>query len=208
MYCTVDDLKAEGVEVTEDNSARLNSLIAAAGEKIDLWLGQFFEPRTKTFDFSGHGGRTLILAVPVLELREITLCGKAAQLDGVRVVSGGRYLIREKLWPKGHFNITVNGLFGCVHHAYDEEGGVQYNTPAAIREAAIRLVVRDMAQIGDAAAQEERKRSRIVSETTDGHSYELGGTGSTGGDGGTWSGDYEIDALLWPFKVPARIEIV
>lgn len=208
MYCTIDDLKAEAVEVTEGNSARLNSLIASAGEKIDLWLGQFFEPREKTLDFCGHGGRTLIFDVPLLELGTITIDGKQIQNEEVRTVNNGRYLIREKRWPRGHFNITVSGLFGCVQ-AYVDDGGVKrYRTPAAIREAAIRLVVRDMAQIGDAAAQEERKRSRVVKETTDGHSYELGGISSTGSDGGTWSGDYEIDALLWPFKAPARIEIV
>lgn len=208
MYCTIEDLIAEGVEVNDENRGRLTALISAAGEKIDAWLGQFFEPRVMTFDFCGHGGRTLVFGVPILELQEITICGRTAPLEEVRVVNGSRFLIREEGWPKGYYNIAVKGLFGCVTTEMDDEGRISYRTPAPVREAAMRLVVRDMAQIGDAAAQDERRRSRVVKETTDGHSYELDNASAGSGTSGTWSGDYEIDALLWPFKAPVRLAVL
>lgn len=205
MYCTLQDLKNEGVEVTDENSAQLTRRIAAAGEKIDAWLMQFFEPREQTYDLSGHGGKTLVLDIPVLELREITADSEKIPLDQVRVTCARRYLIREAGWPKGTYNIVVKGLFGCVLTSV-YEGRPHYTTPLPIREACLRLVIRDLPRITDTAAQEERRRSRIIKETTDGHSYELD-SASTGASGGTWSGDYEIDALLWPYKAPVRLAL-
>lgn len=205
MYCTIEDLQGEGVEVTEANRPRLLSLIAAAGEKIDLWTDQFFEEREMTFAFCGHGGRTLHLSVPAVSLSEVKINGKPVPLDDILILGNGRYLSREQRWSCGYFNIAVKGRFGVVVSSTDENGNEVKKTPAAIREAAIRLVIRNMAMLGDAEAQEERKRNRITSETTDGHSYQLEASGSSSS---MWSGDAEIDALLYPFCAAVRMTVI
>lgn len=124
-YCTIQDVRDEGVTTDQAADERLARLIARASAYIDLVTGKTFEP-TQT--------------------------------------------------PEG---ATIE-------------------TPILIQEAAIKLVIRELPLLGDAAGQEDKRRSRIVSETTDDHDYTLAEAAASGG----FTGDPEIDGILAFFQAP------
>jgi hypothetical protein len=70
-----------------------------------------------------------------------------------------------------------------------------------IKQVAKRLVIRELPLLGDAEGQEERKRARIVSESTDGHSYTLERLAATL----DLTGDPDIDGVLALFRAPIAI---
>lgn len=116
-YCTIQDVRDEGVTTEQATDERLARLIARASAYIDLVTGRTFEPTQ----------------IPIL-----------------------------------------------------------------IQEAAIKLVIRELPLLGDAAGQEGKRRSRIVSETTDGHSYTLAEATASG----SFTGDPEIDGILALYQAP------
>ncbi|HHY36547.1 MAG TPA: hypothetical protein GX518_02530, partial [Firmicutes bacterium] len=64
-----------------------------------------------------------------------------------------------------------------------------------------RLVVREIPLLGDVEGQEERKRTRIISERTDDHSYTLAQLAGTL----DLTGDPDIDGVLALFRAPIAI---
>ena len=114
-YCTVEDVRDEGVTEEQASDGRLEKLIAKATAYIDLVTGRTFEG-----------------PVPVL-----------------------------------------------------------------IVDAAVKLVIRELPLLSDMSGQEEKKRGRILSETTDGHSYTL----SEATDA-SFTGDAEIDGILALYVAP------
>ena len=115
-YCTVEDVRDEGVTEEQASAGRLEKLIAKATAYIDLVTGRTFED-----------------PVPVL-----------------------------------------------------------------IVDAAVKLVIRELPLLSDVSGQEEKKRGRILSETTDGHSYTL----SEATANASFTGDAEIDGILALYVAP------
>ena len=68
--------------------------------------------------------------------------------------------------------------------------------PAAIRRCAIDLVLREYRLKTDPEYADSVARSRVTRETTDHHSYELGGLVASGG----FTGDPNIDDVLAMYR--------
>ena len=191
-YCTVEDIRAEGVSEEDYSDEQLEGLIEASCEFIDRVTGQWFELREKTFRLDGRGGQNLILPVFLFEADYVKI-GLDFVDDFVLYnrMEDRAYpkMFRCSCWPKGRLNIEVSGKWGYV-----EEDGT---TPPAIRRAAMKLAVYHFPALSDAEAQQEKNlQGLLTSETTDGHSYQLSDAAVSALASGAITGDTEVDATL------------
>jgi len=199
MYCSIEDIRAEGVTEEQANDARLSELIALACGYIDRMTGQWFEPREKTLRLDGTGGETLPLPLFLIRASSVKADGTEISdyvlYDRIGAEDDRSYprMKRKVRWPKGDLNIEIAGLWGYV----DEDGEGGYVTPPLIRRAAMKLALYSFPSLGDAEAQEERNmRWAMLKETTDGHSYELSADVLAAMAEGAVTGDVEIDQIL------------
>ena len=187
-YCTVEDLRAEGVSEDDYTNEQLEKLIAASCDFIDRITGQWFELREKVIRLDGRGGKNLVLPVFLYEAFSVRADGK--EIDDYVLynrMDDRSYpkIFRCSGWPVGRQNIEVAGQFGYV-----DEGGT---TPPAIKRAAMKLALYNFPSLSDSEAQEDNAvRGLLLSETTDGHSYTL----SESALAESITGDAEIDGIL------------
>jgi hypothetical protein len=209
MYCTPAELRIEGVTEEQADDATLEKRIKAACEKIDLWTRLWFEPREKTFLSSGRGGRLLYLDIPAIALTSVFVNGEIVPVSNIRIVDDGYSLFLQSGWRSGTFNIEITGVFGLAVPDADSPTG--YAPPSPIVEVAKRLTLREIVPLTDSDAQNDiRRAGRIVSETTDGHSYTLVSAGNTAnaatiGTYGNWTGDSFIDGILLNYQAPVKV---
>ena len=191
-YCTVEDLRAEGVSEEDYSDEQLEDLIAASCEFIDRITGQWFELRTKSIRLDGRGGQNLVLPVFLFEAYSVSV--NHEEIDDYVLYNRMEDRVYPKIfrcagWPRGRMNINVSGLWGYV-----EEDGF---TPPAIKRAAMKLALYNFPALSDTEAQEEKNlRGLLVSETTDGHSYMLSDSAVAEAYSGAITGDAEIDGIL------------
>lgn len=200
-YCTVQDIRDEGITPEQADDTRLATLIDLATAYIDRVTRQWFEPRAMTITLDGNGSETLLLPVFPIEVVSVTVDGQVVTDYKVynRFFPDDRRnpkIYRDAGWPEGRQNVSIQGTWGFV-----DKIGTQYTTPAMIKQVAKRLVIRELPLLGDAEGQEERKRARIVSESTDGHSYTLERLAATL----DLTGDPDIDGVLALFRAPIAI---
>ena len=200
-YCTVQDIRDEGITNEQAADARLTLLIDLATAYIDGITRQWFEPRAIAITVDGTGGQTIFLPIFAIEVTTVTVDGQAVTDFKVynRFFPDDRRnpkIYRDAGWPEGRQNVSIQGTWGFV-----DKIGTQYTTPAMIKQVAKRLVIRELPLLGDAEGQEERKRARIVSESTDGHSYTLERLAATL----DLTGDPDIDGVLALFRAPIAI---
>lgn len=213
MYCTVEDIRAEGVTEEQASDEKLTGLIVLAGNYIDRMTNQWFEPREKTVVLDGHGGVILPLPVFLIELPE------SVTIDNKEVVGYVLYnrfppaddrgypkMYRMAGWAKGFQNIAIKGLWGYV----DEDGSGGYMTPPLIRRACLKLALYNFPDLGDREAQEEKSlRGALKSERTDGHEYELSDDVLEAIASNSITGDTEIDQIIRQYTMaPIRMAIV
>lgn len=218
-YATLSYARDEGITTEQANDGRLQRLLDEASAFIDRATGWWFEARTKTLAFDGDDGECLWMPAPVIALTSVAIDGIALDLAAVLTygaVASGEHLRAARLalasasyvdaqlgsptWPAGRRNITVVGSFGYVL----PDGTTP---PPEIRDLCLRLALRNLPRLADAAGQSERRRSEVFRESTDGHSYELAGVLS--GAVGAWrrggiTGDPDIDLVLAQFRRPSR----
>ena len=187
-YCTVDDLRAEGVSEEDYTNEQLEKLIAASCDFIDRITCQWFDLREKVIRLDGRGGKNLVLPVFLYEAFSVRTDGK--EIDDYVLynrMDDRAYpkIFRCSGWPVGRQNIEVAGQFGYV-----DEGGT---TPPAIKRVAMKLALYNFPSLSDSEAQEDNAvRGLLLSETTDGHSYTL----SESALAESITGDAEIDGIL------------
>ena len=191
-YCTVEDIRAEGISEEDYSDDQLEELIAVSCNFIDSITGQWFEPREKVIRLDGRGGQNLVLPV-FLSAVDYVKIGLDYVDDYVLYnrMEDRSYpkIFRCSGWPKGRLNIEVSGTWGYV-----EEDG---STPPAIRWAAMKLAIYNFPALSDTEAQEEKNlRGLLVSETTDGHSYSLSNEVVSSLSSEAITGDAEIDRIL------------
>lgn len=83
-YCTVAQLRAEGVPSTGVNAktdAELQELITRVSKKIDKFTGRFFEARSMDFKVDGTGRRGILLGDPIIDITTITILGDDLTAD-------------------------------------------------------------------------------------------------------------------------------
>ena len=191
-YCTVEDLRAEGLSEDKYSDEDLEKLIKLSCGYIDRVTGQFFELREQALRLDGNGGRNLVLPYPLIEAEYIEVSHEV--IDDYVIynrMEDRAYpkIYRNSKWPKGILNITVKGMWGYV-----EEDG---STPAPIKRIALKLAMYHFPALSDTEAQNEKNLSGLlISETTDGHSYELAEDAVANFYSGSITGDTEIDSVL------------
>ena len=75
-YCTVDDLRDEGITTSMLSDSRATALIERASRYIEKVTGQWFEPRSRHFIVNADGSRVVYLGAPII------------QIDAIKLVSG------------------------------------------------------------------------------------------------------------------------
>lgn len=202
-YCTIQDIREEGITVEQASDSKLYMLIELATSFIDGVTGQWFEPRPMELRLDGNDSEILLLPVFL-----ISISVKGVRINGQAISDFRIYnrfwpddrfnpqIYREAGWPFGKQNIIIDGVWGFV-----EKEGEGHRTPTLITQAAKRLVIRELPALGDVDAQDARQRVRIVQESTDGHQYSLAReTRFT-----DYTGDPEIDEILIRYRLPAAI---
>jgi hypothetical protein len=203
-YITVQDVRNEGVAITDYDDAKVTDRIALAQSFIERVLGCFYEKRDSfvlTLDGTGHD--LLWLPVPPISTTAIT----EILLDDVAVVStdyrvimpsfpDGRKNPKLKMisgwWTKGGANVQITGSFGYVDTTL-VEGTPVYSTPAEAKRLCMLITLWALPQLNDAEA---RRSARIVEESLGSYRYRL-----SEGDPGMF-GDPEIIALFGMLKLP------
>jgi hypothetical protein len=200
-YCTEEDVRAEGLDTTSADEARVEFLINLATRYIDRVTGQFFETRRETYTLDGPGTDSIFFPVPIIELVRVVIDDTtAADLETGYFVNrfavDGRQLVRKAgIFPAGRGNVVVEADFGCL-----EDG----DTPALIKRACVLLVIRNAPKAATDEAQDARRNGMIVSEKIRDYSYELSELAQSGGP----TGDPEIDMVLESYKAPPAIGTV
>ncbi len=191
-YCTVEDLRAEGISEEHFEDAQLERLIATSCEFIDRVTGQWFELREKAIRLDGRGGKNLVLPVFAFSVDYVKVgCELIDDYVLYNRMEDRAYpkIFRCSGWPKGRLNVEVFGQWGYV-----EKDGT---TPPAIKRAAMKLALYNFPALTDTEAQEENAiRGLLTSETTDGHSYELSEDAVSEAYTGAITGDTEVDQIL------------
>ena len=191
-YCTVEDLRAEGLDEEKYSDETLGNLVKLSCEYIDRITGQFFEPRQQHLRLDGRGGKILVLPYPLIEVEYIEVSREI--IDDYVVynrIEDRSYpkIYRNAKWPNGILNIEIKGTWGYV-----EEDG---STPEPIKRIARKLAMYYFPALNDAEAQENKNlNGLLISETTDGHSYELAEDAVANLYASSITGDTEIDSVL------------
>ncbi|MGE5551514.1 MAG: hypothetical protein ACM3ZC_13460 [Bacteroidota bacterium] len=205
MYCTIEELRAEGVTTEQATDDRLTELIGLATNYIDAMTEQWFEPRDQTILLDGNDSCLLMLPVFLISATSVKVDGE--DITGYKIynrfVPDDRLapaIYRDDKWPVGVQNVEIAGSWGYV----DQNFTYEKVTPPRIKRCCMRLVIRDLAPLGDQAGQEDRKRTRIISESTDGHSYTLARLAMFP----ALTGDPDIDEVLSYYKRSCRVELI
>lgn len=204
-YCTVTDLRDEGVTEAQASDTRLVELIDEASAEIERLTGWFFLPRHEVYLLDGRGTPTLELPAPPVRIDHLFIGGSEVFIEeDVAVVVGApvrpsfgapRISLRHgAVFPKGRGNIEIEGLFGYTEF----DGSLVGRTPLAIRRACILLVLRWLHPLTGDASHDARNRWRILEERTRDQSYKLG----TVSVSASLSGDPEVDDILLRYRRP------
>lgn len=194
-YCELADVRAEGVDSTSAEDARVTFLIDLSTKYIDRVTGQFFESRRRTYTLDGPGVDTLFFRVPVVELVRVVIDDTTAADLAAFVADDRRLIRRGAVFPRGRANVVVEADFGCL-----EDG----ETPALIKRVCILLVIRNAPQAATEEAVDARRQGMIVEEKIRDYSYKLADIAQNGGP----TGDPEIDAILEMYGAPPAIGAV
>lgn len=230
LYCLVSDLREEGVASTVSD-ARLLLTILRAGQQIETWLGQYFEPRyVSEYAFNGSGSSIALFDIPIIGIETLYFRAQYVyqasltippavwkvynrHLSGMTnpddrqspkielAVEFTDHTYPEYRFPKGQQNVAVSGLFGYT----DPDGSPVGCVPWGIRRACQMLVLRDLAKLTSSTRGEALQRSRLLEERTRDQSYKLDKDPRLAANGAGFSGDVEIDQLLLAYGAPFGI---
>ena len=210
-YCTIQDVRDEGLSAAVADDARVTALIREASEWIDRMAGWWFEERTQTLRLDGKGTRWLHLPAPILEVTEVRRVYRQASPDQSSVLDDDLYVVYDRAdpddrwnakltlyegmsWEDGLQNYEVDGTFGFV----DDDGAGGTETPLPIRRACMLLVVRNASGIATAGGAMSSLGGDVRSITVQGRSQTWGGPTSAQ----TLSGLPEVDRILAQYRAP------
>lgn len=206
-YCSVADLRAEGVSDTQASDERLASLIEEASALIDRLTGWWFEPRWRSFRIEGRGTRTLEPPVPPIRLERMAFYGNEVdfrtphEVWSIRGAPVGPDFVAPRItrdrgvFPRAAGSIELEGVWGYTEH----DGTPMGRTPLAIRRACMLLVMRMLPRLGDVDALDDaRNRWRVIEERTRDQSVKMAPPRREG----ELTGDAEIDDILARYRRP------
>ena len=194
-YCTLEDIRTEGFTEEDYPDEVAERLIKLSSEYIDRVTGQFFEPREMAVRLDGRGGKNLVLPLFLIDCDYVKVKDELIEdyvlYNRITPVDDRPYpkIYRNAGWPEGIMNVEISGTWGYV-----EAGNL---TPESIKRAAMKLAMYNFPLLSDSEAQGEKSmKGLLLSETTDGHSYELSEEVLASLASGAITGDSEIDQIL------------
>ena len=194
-YCSVEDLRAEGLDSEKISDEELEKLIKLSCDYIDRITGQFFEPREFAIRIDGRGGKNLVLPLFLIDVWYIKINNEFIDdfvlYNRITPVDDRPYpkIFRNEKWPEGIMNVEISGTWGYVE--------ADKSTPEPIKRIAKKLAIYNFPALIDKEAQEEKNlKGLLLSEMTDGHSYELAEGAVTNLFTNSITGDIEIDEVL------------
>jgi hypothetical protein len=174
-YCTIQDIRDEGISSSDYDDARVSTAIALASQYIEMFTGRWFEPRSLDFHVDGTGKRSIHLDQPIIELTSLYL-DDDVEYDLVDDIAVYNRHISENLvqpddrenprvemiyplessvyyraaglrvFPEGQKNIRFVGTFGYT----DYDGTGSGKTPDMIRHVCKLLTLRELEPKGNA----------------------------------------------------------
>ena len=207
-YCSVADLRAEGVTDKQASDTRLQALLQEASRTIERITGWFFEPRSLTLRLDGRGTATIEPPYPPIKLDKLQVGGSDLSLAADDLVMVGapvqprfdapRLTRCFGTFPKGRGNVTAQGTWGYT----EPDGTATGCTPSEIRRACMLLALRALPPMGDAdASRDARSAWRLLEERTRDQSYKL----DRDTRAAPLTGDPEVDAILLRYRRPAGL---
>ena len=223
-YCTVADIRAEGVPADQYSDNHVLDRILTASRYIDRVTGRWFEARSLELILDGNGGVDLLLDVPIIALEKVEYRygGAWSLIETSDVAVYNRHISCRLLapddrdnpklayrypsarWRYGRQNHRVTGIFGYTDPVLGSSTG---EIPRLIRQACILLTLRGMAfRAGGGTGAggscgTDPQAWRLKSEKTRDQSYDLDSLAMQGG----YTGDPEIDQILAMFVQPMTI---
>jgi hypothetical protein len=230
-YCSIADLRDEGVTDRDASLDRLVTLVAMATRYIEEVTERFFEARYQSFRLDGKDSEDLLLPEPVIAVEQVRIVSpwivggvwypgainvynrhlsmglvKPDDRDDPRI-SLVRIAVPPTLRPGFLSDLifprgTQNVEVKGVFGYTDVDGSTTGGTPRLLREVCKRLVVRELPRLRDVDAREDaQKRYRLTQERTRDQGYTLEALKLHG----VFTGDPEIDGLLVMFKRPGDL---
>ena len=183
IYCTIQDIRDEGITVAELSDARCLQLIEMWQDFIDNATGQFFNIRSDDINLDGDGSRMLLLPVPI-----VTCTGLYINDDFTTAIDTDQYVVYNSRGPiiddrkNPHImlkyqNYSVytrtSGIFAIGDRNQRVVGDFGYvesddSTPSLITRAVIVLVIATKELLGDDEI-DQLKFGKVVEEVTDRH---------------------------------------
>lgn len=132
---------------------------------------------------------------------------KRTDLFGLRDPRAASLLFRDRLlFPSGAQNILLDGIWGYTDPDRRKPKNQVGIIPRKIREACIRIVLRDSAPIGDTDAQQALRTGPIKQEKTREQSITYAVPDSVvAANSSGFFGDAQIDKLLAQFRSPVAL---
>lgn len=231
-YCTVQDLRDEGVPVSVADDARLQLLIARASRYVDKFTQRYFLPRDLVVSLDGTGLRSIHLDIPIVTITAAQIDEVVLDLDDLliynRHITQGltfpddredprievrqslhdveRFALGLEVFPIGQHNVHLTGVFG-----YTEPDGSPYGSvPPLICEATKMLVMRELAPKYTAGPLDDWWMSHaIVEMKTRDQTIKFASPSTLGPAGpGLYTGDRRIDNILMQYRLPPRMRSV
>jgi len=217
LYCTLQDIRDEGITDTELSDDRALKLSTLWQRWFEDKTGNFFTPKEDTVDLDGDGSRMLLLPVPIISVDELYINDDFTTVvdPTVYAVYNGRGPVRDdrrnphimlkgtaglfsasgSKFEIGDLNQRVVGTWG-----YTESDG---STPLAVSRAILILINATKEYLPDDEI-DQLAAGRLVEEVTDRHRKQYADLFNRLK---TWgpTGITEVDDAIRKYRRPHRI---
>lgn len=210
-YCTISDLRDEGLLDADADATRVQALIDHFSGQIDDWCGQFFDSRTITHEATGRGTVWLHLPVPIVAVTAVRQVWHTSSPATTYTLSATQYRAYNRSYPDDRRNPKIKRLGAKWEKGgtYEIDGtfgflvpdGSSWKTPPQIRHACMLLVSHWAPRVADPDGLIERRQVDLESVSVRGRSERYGGPDSFG----TLSGLPEVDRILFAYQTPLRM---
>lgn len=165
-YATIQQLRDEGLTVTEVSDDKARSLIRLMSSMLDRLTGQFFVPEEMTLlrDGDRSGMVTHPELVPILEVMELYHVSREMLDADIDLLEHEDWILARRWvelvdglkWPRGVKNIKMHGVFGCLD---PQRNRLDFVTTSEIKEdsvdvglnTVVKLRARDVVLFVDSA---------------------------------------------------------
>lgn len=234
QYCTISDIRNEGVTEALYSDARVSYAITVASQQIEMYTGRWFEPRNLDFRVDGRNARSIHLDMPIIEISNVYVGETEVALTDLIIynrhmqgltVPDDRDNPRVELlqtldydfsmggaglrwFPLGQQNVRLVGTFGYT----DYDGTATGKIPLPITYACKLLTLRELMPMSDPSSAEAGMAWRTQLLKTRDQQIGYWAPSSTAGNSrtvtGAFTGDPRIDTILMRYRRTAQMRAV